>query len=279
MDNKTTDCIIRLNPRYAVAWQNEDELRFGFSAPVLVLKNLSPGANTVINALAIGASPARLDIIAKRMNIYGAEFDELMRVLTPVLELLPGAGEPTAAPQKTAEFTVTPPLINDKDAKITAAAIASALIVQGARLSSQSYDAVVTVNRFLINHSDSGYFTRLAIPQIPVVFSDSEVRIGPLISAHGYPCPACVEKQRIASDHNLPVLAAQLMAQQAPTETRANIAQIAPLLAQILSLIAQEAIFELPFEYIFRVSDGIIVPFKNRVDSDPQCPCRYGNIS
>ncbi len=267
---------MRINRRYAVAWQNKDELRFGFTRPVLVLSKLSPAANKISGMLTRGVAAATLDSAARHLNIYGSEFDELMRALTPVLEYLPYKPEqqPRSVLCNAARFAVDPPLLNDDFAKQSASQIAAELTGLGAVYAPDSHDILITLHRFMISQRRSTYLSRENIAQLPIVFTDSEIRVGPLITEDGYPCAMCIEKPRLDSDEHIPALTVQLMTQPAPTETSSVFKVVAPLVAQLLNeFTSAPAHIHSLKGYIFDAQEPVMVPRDFKTELDSECLC------
>jgi bacteriocin biosynthesis cyclodehydratase domain-containing protein len=77
----------------------------------------------------------------------------------------------------------------------------------------------VLVDHFVLAPERHGRWLRRDVPHLPVVFSDAEVRIGPLVEPGAGPCLTCLEFERVDDDPAWPAIACQLLHRTAPTET------------------------------------------------------------
>jgi len=80
-------------------------------------------------------------------------------------------------------------------------------------------DLAVIVDHFVLAPERHGRWLRRDIPHLPVLFSDAEVRVGPLVEPGAGPCLTCLELDRVDEDPAWPAIACQLLHRTAPTET------------------------------------------------------------
>ncbi len=77
----------------------------------------------------------------------------------------------------------------------------------------------VVIGHYALAPGRHGRWLRRDIPHLPVVFSDSEVRVGPLIEPGTGPCLYCLELTHVDEDPAWPAIAGQLLMREALTET------------------------------------------------------------
>ena len=77
----------------------------------------------------------------------------------------------------------------------------------------------VLIARYALAPDRSAGLLRRGLPHTPVVFSDTEVRVGPLVTATGDPCLFCLECHRQDADPAWPAMASQLYDRPSPRET------------------------------------------------------------
>ena len=80
-------------------------------------------------------------------------------------------------------------------------------------------DLAVIVDHFVLAPERHGRWLRRDVPHLPVLFSDAEVRVGPLVEPGAGPCLTCLELDRVDDDPAWPAIACQLLYRTASTET------------------------------------------------------------
>ena len=80
-------------------------------------------------------------------------------------------------------------------------------------------DLAVLVGQYVFSPERHGHWLRRDIPHLPVVFSDSAARVGPLVEPGQGPCLTCLELAHVDTDPAWPAMACQLAPRQAPSET------------------------------------------------------------
>jgi bacteriocin biosynthesis cyclodehydratase domain-containing protein len=80
-------------------------------------------------------------------------------------------------------------------------------------------ELAVLIGQYVFSPERHGRWLRRDIPHLPVVFSDSAARVGPLIEPGRGPCLTCLELAHVDDDPAWPAIACQLALRQAPSET------------------------------------------------------------
>ena len=220
--------ILRLDPRLPVVWRSPMSVQIGFDPPRVRLDDVSPTTERLIAALVAGVTRPGLTMIAGRDTL---ECDALLEALRPALLGAPDetrqAGLPVAVP--TTVVAGSGP---------TAIALVGALAGGGSRVlrsgdpaevattidepGVELPDAAVLIGHYVLAPTAGGVWLRRDVPHLPVVFSDSGVQIGPLITPGTGPCLHCLELHHRDADAAWPALASQLFG-------RSTAADAAPL--------------------------------------------------
>ncbi|MFT2815794.1 hypothetical protein [Leifsonia sp. A12D58] len=203
--------LVRLNPRIPVVWRTPDSLQVGIDAPIAVFDATTPGIERLIAVLRTGAPLPIIEYVAEASGASAFQVAELLRILQPAL-----LAEPEA---KHLQWRV----VVDGTAP-TAQRISGLLGELGIGVSSRSgvastddlaadaADLAVVVGYYALPPERYGRWLRRDIPHLPVVFSDTEIRVGPLIEPGTGPCLGCLELSHIDADAAWPAIAIQLLA-------------------------------------------------------------------
>ncbi|TFD34818.1 TOMM precursor leader peptide-binding protein [Cryobacterium sp. TMT1-19] len=226
---------LRLDPRYPVVWRSPDIIQVGVDRPLVVITALSPGLERVLAALFVGVPRSGALMIGREGGASDEAILALLRALRPALlvtaENVPG---PARMPEPVA--VAPPPRICVDGCGLTADLIRTLIGTLGltlAKTDDPGTGLAVVLGHYALEPERHGRWLRRDIPHLPVVFSDSEVRIGPLVEPGVGPCLYCLELAHMDSDPSWAALACQLLSRRAPTETpRAGI-DVAALVAGI----------------------------------------------
>ncbi|HSP51492.1 MAG TPA: hypothetical protein VLO00_01230 [Cryobacterium sp.] len=226
---------LRLDPRYPVVWRSPESIQVGVDHPLVVITAMSPGLERVVAALAVGVPRSGALMIGREGGASDEAILELLRALRPALlvtaETLPG---PARLPEPAAEAPT--PRIHVDGAGLTADLIRTLIGTLGltpAAADTPGTGLAVLVGHYALEPERHGRWLRRDIPHLPVVFSDGEVRIGPLVEPGAGPCLYCLELAHMDADPSWSAVACQLLSRRAPTETpRAGI-DVAALVAGI----------------------------------------------
>lgn len=244
---------LRLNPRYPLVWRTPDTLQVGVDHPLVVVRDVSPGLEHVIAALVGGVPRSGALMLGRRAGASVADTEALLDALRPALLVTPEPPRLSGLPGRRAVPPVAPvPLICVDGAGPTSQGIRALLLDLGLRVADQTGSAVaiptgederngpnepalaVIVGHYALEPSRHGRWLRRDVPHLPVVFSDSEVRIGPLVEPGSGPCLYCLELTRLDADEAWTAIACQLLTRVAPTETRRMVIEVAALVAGLV---------------------------------------------
>jgi len=192
------------------------------------LDDVSSTTERLIAALVAGVTRPGLTMIAGRDT---EACEALLEAVAPAL-----LGPPDEAGQ--ARLPGPVPTILVAGTGPTAEALVSALASAGSRVLTASDpavvatainepgaelpDATVLIGHYVLAPTAGGVWLRRDIPHLPVIFSDSGVRIGPLVTPGTGPCLHCLELHHRDADAAWPALASQLFG-------RSSAADAAPL--------------------------------------------------
>ena len=203
-------------------------VQIGFDPPRVRLDEVSPTTERLIAALVAGVTRPGLTMIAGRDTL---ECDALLQAVAPALLGPPAhtrqAGMPSPVPTivvagsgPTADALVAA-FATGGSRVLTApdpAELATTISETGAAVP----DAAVLIGHYVLAPTAGGAWLRRDVLHLPVVFSDSGVQIGPLITPGTSPCLHCLELHHRDSDAAWPALATQLFG-------RSTAADAAPL--------------------------------------------------
>jgi len=212
--------IIRLNPRYPLVWRTPDTIQFGVDRGVLVLAGVTHAQEHVLAALRGGVPRAGAEMLGRQAGASPADTADLLRELLPVLET---TRPDVRGPDGTAD---APEAVWVDGSGATADRIRGFLGDLGirTRLGGADPTLAVIVGHYVLEPARHRRWLRRDVPHLPVVFSDREIRVGPLVEPGSGPCLHCLELARVDEDPAWPAIACQLLGREAPTETvRASI--------------------------------------------------------
>ena len=227
---------LRLDPRYPVVWRSPDSIQIGVDRPLAVITALSPGLERVLAALYVGVPHSGALMIGREGGASDEATLALLCALRPALlvtaETAPASGR-MSAPDAADE---PPPATCVDGSGRTAQLIRTLIGTLGLPLTAADEPRpalAVVVGHYALEPERHGRWLRRDIPHLPVIFSDTEVRIGPLVEPGVGPCLYCLELARMDADPSWAAVACQLLSRQAPTDTpRAGI-DVAALVAGI----------------------------------------------
>ncbi|SDK81215.1 bacteriocin biosynthesis cyclodehydratase domain-containing protein [Cryobacterium psychrotolerans] len=226
--------VIRLNPRYPLVWRSPDTIQFGVDRALLVLPGITRAEEHVLAALRGGVPQDGAVMLGSRAGASPADTAAFLRRLRPVLETtVPATAAPgpraLPAPAATAPGPRAPTVhgtVCVDGSGPTADRIRGLLGDLGipTRLTDADPALAIVVGHYVLEPARHRRWLRRDIPHLPVVFSDGEVRVGPLVEPGSGPCLYCLELDRVDADRAWPAMASQLLGREAPTESaRASI--------------------------------------------------------
>lgn len=203
--------VLRLDPRVPVVWRTPDSIQLGVDRPLAVIGGLTPGLERVLSALRSGVPEDGAFMLGRAAGAADDEIARLIRALQPALV----SGPPPA--------DAHPGHVHVDGTGIAADRIRDMLLDLGIPTTTADEPdhaaLAVIVAHYVVDPRRHGRWLRRDIPHLPVVFSDTEVRYGPVVEPGAGPCLSCLELRHVDDDSAWPAMAVQLLARQAPTET------------------------------------------------------------
>lgn len=200
--------FLQLKPNVHAVWSTPTTLRFGIDTELVVLDNPAPRTERLVAALRTGMPTTRFDGVAQAFGVNRAERETLLNQLEPVLS-------------RTAERHARQDLSVHVEASQTLSEpFRTALLDAGHRLTAaEKPDLVLLIAHFVIPPRRARAWLTRGIPHLPVVFSDSAVRIGPLVRAGGDPCVFCIDSAHTEREPAWPAIASQCLTRTSPLAT------------------------------------------------------------
>ena len=228
--------ILRLDPRYPLVWRTPDTIQLGIDRPVAIVPGVTAPLENVIAALRVGVPESGALMLGRQAGATDAATAALLGALAPALL---GLDSPPALPGSdavplTATWFAGRPAAAHRDARpvvfvdgdgATAERIRRLLAELGITAPTAGHagaerpDLAVIVDHFVLAPERHGHWLRRDVPHLPVLFSDTEVRIGPLVEPGAGPCLTCLDLEHVDDDPAWPAIASQLLLRTAPTET------------------------------------------------------------
>ena len=273
--------VLSLDPRFPVVWRSPTELQVGVDVPLAFLDRVSGPEERMLHALARGVSFEGLRMIGGHSRGGTRSARELLERVAPALLRSGQAFESTA-------FSPTP-LAGHAVSVVGASAVTGAvrrfLGDLGATVESAGEDQpagvglAVIVSSWATPPADAAAWLRRDIPHLDVVFSDAEVRVGPLVSPGGGPCLHCRERHHIDADPAWPAIAGQLRGRSAPTEVPLTIARVLPVIAEFCLHGLRSGKWgaagpHLPMGRVVHIDTGTGGLSERVLTTHPQCACR-----
>jgi len=206
--------VLKLDPRYPLVWRDPFSLQVGVSAPVAVLRDVSAATERMVSALVAGISESGLYMTGQAAGATTAEVDRLLATIRPALV---AQTTPRAAP-----------IVLIAGEGPTVDRVADALASSGIRVkiaadvraaAGEDCAFAIIVAQFVVPPDLHGTWLRRDIPHLPVVVSDTEVVIGPIVEPGSGPCLYCLQRYRTDADRSWPAIATQLHGRRTGTET------------------------------------------------------------
>lgn len=241
---------LQLDPTVQTVWVTPTKLRFGIDRELAMLDNPPPRVERLVSALRAGMPTARFDQIAFALGVNRAEREALLTALDPVLlrDSCQAGGARQRSDAAHAGDNVDPLCGGQPDASIEQLSVHLSgdpkivSVLQGALSAAghgRSHDAraeiAVLVSHFVTSLKQARGWLTLGIPHLPVVFSEREVRIGPLVSGHGNPCLFCVACHRVDAEPEWVAIASQCIGRRAAAATPGMIFSAAALVSHVLT--------------------------------------------
>jgi len=248
--------VLRIDPSLPVLWRSPSSLQLGVAGRV-VMEEVSPAAERIVAALAIGTSETGIRMIARGAGMPPAELDALLARLGPALEQRP-------APLPGVAVTGRGPVAEEVARQLEDAGVRTGL--------RQGPDIVILVADHVVAPEDHGRWLRRDVAHLPLVVGAERVEAGPLVVPGDGPCLHCAQLARTEADPAWPAMAAQLL-RLAPVEPGRTVQVEAAALAvrRVLGAGAPPQGGDGLLQRL-RVSDGTVSAL--RIAPHPECLCR-----
>lgn len=221
--------ILQLNPRIPLVWRTPDTIQIGVDRPLGVFPGMTTALERVVVALRAGVPRSGALLLGQDSGASEAEINALLRTLRPALLDAAGIAPSWAEPAVVCVDGCGPTTDRIRsmvgDLGVTIAPDAPA---------GPPAALAVIVGYYVLEPERHGRWLRRDIPHLPVVFSDTEIRVGPLVEPGTGPCLYCLELAHIDADPAWPALAVQLLRRDAPTETPRRSIEVAARVAGIV---------------------------------------------
>jgi bacteriocin biosynthesis cyclodehydratase domain-containing protein len=231
--------VLRLDPRVPIVWRTPDTIQLGIDRPLAVIAGMTPALERVLVALRSGVPREGALMLGNEAGASNFQIDVLLQALRPALLSPPATDAPQAGRVCVDGTGRTADRLRELLSDLGLSVITLHEPGHGAdRAAGDSIpDAAlaVIVSHYVIEPERHGRWLRRDIPHLPVVFSDTQVRYGPLVEPGSGPCLTCLELQRLDDDPDWPAIAVQLMSRRAPTETPLVSTEVASAVARLIA--------------------------------------------
>ncbi|RFA14020.1 hypothetical protein B7R22_10370 [Subtercola boreus] len=269
---RTDSGTLRLDPRFPVVWRSPTCLQIGVDRPRAHFARVSPAEEQMIHALTRGVSVEGLRMIGSRSH---ASERSVARLLARVAPALVGGAASSAEDRPLAGRTIA--LCGGAPARAIARLLGElgAVVLPAAEIGSptEPADLALIASSWFTPPPEAAVWMQRDLPHVDVVFSDTEVTVGPFVTPGAGACLHCRERFRIDSDDSWPAIAGQLLGRPAPTEVPLTIARVVPLVASfcIDSLRGGASTAEGLVLHVDAVTGEVS---ESRLASHPECACR-----
>ena len=227
--------MLQLDPRYPLVWRSPTSLQLGIDRPVIVLHEVTIAQERMLAALVVGVTEPGFDLIARAAQADDPTARAFLQAVAPALRTRGDRGRDIGAPVR--GVTATTVLLTGHGA--TAEALCNILNTTGLKVRShdlshepQPGDIAVIVDHYVVDPNVRGYWLRRDISHLPVVVSDSTIRIGPFIDPGDGPCLWCLDRTRSEHDPAWPAIASQLLGRRSPVDRGLNAIEAGALAAR-----------------------------------------------
>ncbi len=209
--------MLKLNPAHTMLWRSPTSVQFGADEPVAYLPLMNTAIERVITALSSGVSDVSLVAIARESGMTDGQLAELLAALTPAL-----VGADNISPWRITIDGTGP----------TAETITMMLSASGHTIVTTRPDVVIVIGHHVLRPDQTGSWLRRDIAHLPVLFGDSLVRIGPLVTPGVGPCLHCVYLDHAEADASWHILATQLLGRKSRLETPRTCGEVAAMITR-----------------------------------------------
>jgi bacteriocin biosynthesis cyclodehydratase domain-containing protein len=204
-------------------------MQIGVSEPPVTLHHVSTATERIVSALSIGLTRSGLDLVRDAVGVSERQAAALLVTLGPAMLsparsknkspsiVLVGSGE-TA--------TRTADLLAKSGLSVRLAPDASVA-------TSEDCDLAIAIGQFAVEPELHGLWLRRDVPHLPIVLSDSEVIIGPIVEPGIGPCLYCLHRHSTDADEAWPAIAIQLYGRRSPADVALVASEVAAIVCRL----------------------------------------------
>jgi bacteriocin biosynthesis cyclodehydratase domain-containing protein len=211
------DLMLKLNPTHTMLWRTPTSVQFGADEPVAFVAEMTTAYEIIITALSSGVSDVSLQAIAADAKMTPESLGALLKELGPALYGV------DAIPYWR---------VSIDGEGLAAEALRELLTAGGHQIVAKQPDLAVIVGHHVLRPDHSGALLRRDIAHLPVVFGDTLVRIGPLVTPGSGPCLHCVYLAHAELDSAWHILATQLLNRRSHLETPRTSSEVAAMVSR-----------------------------------------------
>jgi hypothetical protein len=215
--------VVRLDPGLPVVWRTPKSLQIGLDPARVVLSDVSAVQERLLAAVATGTTPLALAALAGRGEAAQAEAAHILKLLEPALE------RPGRSVRGHVAVCGTDPTVDRIANLLGAEGVRVSIVREEHSAETVEPDVAVIVAHFVLAPWQLSFWLRRDVPQLPVVFSDTGVSVGPVLTPGRGPCLYCLELHRTDADAAWPALATQLLGRRGYAETTLRSTEAATL--------------------------------------------------
>ncbi len=219
--------IYRLDPRIPFVWRTPSSVQLGIDPPIVVINDVTGPQERMLAALAVGVTPAGLQLVAKAS---AATRDDFLAIVGPALE------RPVPNPSPWAVTVCGRGAFIDLLAHALAEDAVSVTIVhEFADIPETRPDLAIIVAPHVIPPAFHGVWLRRDVPHLPIVFTETSGVIGPLVRPGAGACLVCLELHRKDADPSWPAIATQLLSRGRGADASALLLECAAVVCRIVA--------------------------------------------
>ena len=224
--------ILKLDPRWPVVWRTPHSAQVGIDPPKAVLEDLTLTQERMLSALILGISAPGMKLL--REDTPG-ERDRLLDTLAPALSRArTGDTEPVVA------ISGRGTLVTALSELLGRSGIRVLLTADNRPPDELSPAVAVLVGRWVLTPDIQSHWLRRDVPHLSIVFSDTGVTIGPVVTPGAGACLRCIELHRTDADPAWPAIASQLHGLGGGAETPILAAEAAAIAFRMLMATLEE---------------------------------------
>lgn len=209
--------MLKLNPTHTMLWRSPTCVQFGADEAVAFIPEMTTAIEIVITALSAGVSEVSLHAIANDAGMTPGALSLLLDMLAPALY---------------SEDEIPYWRISLDGQGRTAEALRAMLTTSGHLIVTQDPDLAIIIGHHVLRPDHSGAWLRRDIVHLPILFGDTLVRVGPLVTPGTGPCLHCVYLDHAELDTAWQILATQLLNRRSYLESARISGEVAAMITR-----------------------------------------------